>query len=414
MHALPLTDILAIDGGEPVRRTPFPSWPHFDSDDQEAVAAVLRSGRVNYWTGTEGHRFEQEFADWTGARHAVAVANGTVALEIALRAWGAGPGDEVIVPAATFIGTASAVVACGAEPVVVDVDRDTQCLTASTVDPSITEHTKAVVVVHLAGFPADAPKLLELARSRGLGLIEDCAQAHGATVTGRGVGTFGDLAAWSFCQDKIMTTAGEGGAITTNDEDLFRRCWELKDHGKSYHAVHQRTPRPPGFRWIHDSFGTNARMTEVQAAVGRSQLRKLSSWVATRRSHGQLLRESLQEAPALRIPRIPRGMDPVYYRFYAHIRTDDLAEGWTRDRVVEAINAEGVPCLHGGCAEIHRERAFATTGRPAGTLPVAAELGATSLALPLNPRLSDGDVRDMAHAVKRVLRTAATVPPGEA
>lgn len=397
--------VLALDGGDPVRHNPLPGWPAFDEDDRAAADRVLMSGRVNYWTGDQGRLFEREFARWARVPHAVAVVNGTVALEIALRAWGVRPGDEVIVPAATFIGTASAVVACGAVPVVVDVDRDSQCLTPDAVEAALTERTTAVVVVHLAGFPADVHGLLALARSRGLGLIEDCAQAHGAQVEGRPVGTFGDLAAWSFCQDKIMTTGGEGGAITTSDERLFQRCWELKDHGKGYEAVHTRR-HAPGFRWLHESFGTNARMTEVQAAIGLSQLRKVDGWVDVRRAHAGRLREALDGLEALRLPRLPAGTAHAYYKFYAHVDPARLGAGWSRDRIVAAINAEGIPCWHGGCAEIHRERAFATTGRTSGELPVAAELGATSLMLPVHPTLSATDVGDIAEAVSRVLRAS--------
>ncbi|MEB3366466.1 DegT/DnrJ/EryC1/StrS family aminotransferase [Saccharopolyspora mangrovi] len=400
-------DMLALDGGTPVRREPLPAWPAFDGEDRAAVDHVLKSGRVNYWTGEQGRHFEGEFAQWACVPHAVAVANGTVALEIALRAWGVCAGDEVIVPAATFIGTASAVVACGAVPVVVDVDRESQCLTPETVEAALTERTSAVVVVHLAGFPANVHELLTLVRSRGLGLIEDCAQAHGAQVKGRRVGTFGDLAVWSFCQDKIMTTGGEGGAITTNQERLYQRCWELKDHGKSYEAVHSRR-HAPGFRWLHESFGTNARMTEMQAAIGRSQLRKIDAWVDARRTHAGQLRDALDGLEVIRLPTVPAGTAHAYYKFYAHVEPAHFGEGWSRDRVVAAINAEGIPCWHGGCAEIHREKAFSATGRPSGELPIAAELGATSLMFPVHPTLSAGDVADIAEAASRVLRASTT------
>ena len=396
---------LAAHGGTPVRTAAMPGWPHFDHDDLAAAHGVLTSGKVNYWTGEHGRHFEREFAQWVGAPHAVALANGTVALEIALRALGVGSGDEVIVPSATFIATASAVVACGARPVVVDVDRDSQCLTPESVQPAISPKTTALVVVHLAGYPADVVPLLRLAREHGLRVVEDCAQAHGARRDGQGVGTFGDIAAWSFCQDKIMTTAGEGGAISTADEQLWQRCWEMKDHGKSFQAVYQ-SAHPPGFRWLHESFGTNARMTEVQAAVGRSQLRKLADWVTARRTHARQLREELAELEALRLPAVPEQVEHAYYKFYAHLRPDRLAEGWDRDRVIAAITGEGVPCFHGGCTEIYRERAFQRVGRPSGRLPVATELGTTSMMFPVHPTLSSDDVGQLATAVRKVLEVA--------
>jgi dTDP-4-amino-4,6-dideoxygalactose transaminase len=398
---------LACNGGVPVRPGPMPRWPHFDADDVAAAQDVLVSGNVNYWTGDQGRRFEREFAEWAGAPYGVAVANGTVALEVALAALGIGPGDEVVVPSATFIATASAVVARGAVPVVVDVAPDTQCMTAEGVAAAVTERTRAVIVVHLAGFPADMPAILRVTRDNGLRVVEDCAQAHGARRDGRGVGTFGDVAAWSFCQDKIMTTAGEGGLITTSDEALWRRCWELKDHGKSYAALFERA-HPPGFRWVHESFGTNARMTDVQAAVGRSQLRKLDRWVATRRAHAAVLDDRLRGIPSLRLPPLVEGTEPAYYRFYLHVRDQLLAPGWNRDRIVAAVQAEGVPCASGGCTEIYRERAFDSVGRPDRPLPVAAELGRTSLALLVHPTLSDADIADSASAVEKVMY-AATV-----
>jgi dTDP-4-amino-4,6-dideoxygalactose transaminase len=398
---------LAIDGGHPVRTAPLPPWPYFDDEDLAAVREVLVSGRVNYWTGEEGLRFEDELAAATGTTHAVALANGTVALEIALRALGIGPGDDVVVPAATFIATASAVVACGARPVVVDLDEHSRCLTAATVEPALTDRTRAIVAVHLGGHPADLEPLLALATRHDLRVVEDCAQAHGARVAGRPVGSIGDIAAWSFCQDKIMTTAGEGGAVTTRDARLWRRCWELKEHGKNWAAVRGRD-HGTGFRWVHDGFGTNARMTEVQAAVGRGHLRRLDSWVTGRRANAGVLAAALRDQPAVRLPCPPLGAEHAYYRFHLSVRPELLAPGWDRDRIVAAVAAEGVPCSTGGCHEIHRERAFASVaGAPAaGELPVAAELGRTSLALLVHPTLRPDDLADTAEAVTRVLREA--------
>jgi dTDP-4-amino-4,6-dideoxygalactose transaminase len=396
---------LAIHGGQPIRTAPVPTWPHFDEDDLAAAQHVLASGKVNYWTGDQGRCFETEFADALGVRYAVAVANGTVALEIALRALGVRPGDDVVVPAATFIATAAAVVACGARPVMADVDASTQCLTAETAAAALSEHTRAIIVVHLAGHPADMEPLLALAKRHDLFVIEDCAQAHGAKYRGRNVGTFGDIAAWSFCQDKILTTGGEGGAVTTYREELWRRTWALKDHGKSLAEVH-RTRHHLGFRWLHESFGTNARMTEIQAAIGRSQLKKLDAWVRQRQSNASVLIEALSDEPALRVHDPPPELEHSYYRFYLHVRPRRLADGWNRDRLVAAILAEGVPCLHGGCTEIYRERAFRDIPGVPKRLPVAADLGRTSIALLTHPTLSVADMTDVAHAVTKVLREA--------
>ena len=396
--------ILAINGGRPAREAPMPTWPEFDNSEIGVAGEVLASGRVNYWTGIHGRAFEREFAAATGTEYAVALSNGTVALELALRSIGVGPGDEVVVPAATFIATAGAVVHCGARPVIADLDLRTQCLTVETVKPVMTDRTRAIVVVHLGGHPAEILPLVRFARKRGIRLVEDCAQAHGARYFGRPVGGFGDIAAWSFCQDKIITTAGEGGAVTTSDEDLWRRCWEMKDHGKNVSTL--RPGGRPGFQWVHDTFGTNGRMTEIQAAVGRLQLAKLETWVKQRQANAGILLEALRESPAIRVEDPPAHVEHAYYRFYGHLRPERLRPGWNRDRVIAAIVAEGVPCSYGGCAEIYREKAFqALTGIPT-TLPVAAELGRTSLTLPVHPGLTGADMQHVALAVAKVLKAA--------
>ncbi len=397
---------LIVYGGKPIRNTPFAPWPYFEDDEVEAAAAVLRSGRVNYWTGEEGRQFEREFAAFTGCAYAVAVVNGTVALELALHALGVGPGDEVIVPSRTFIASASCAVMRGVTPVVADVDPVSQNLTAETVAAALTPRTKAVIAVHLAGWPCEMDSILELARKKGLFVIEDCAQAHGATYKGRPVGSFGDAAAFSFCQDKIMTTGGEGGMLITNRREVWERAWSYKDHGKSYEAVYHRE-HPPGFRWLHESFGTNWRMTEMQAAIGRVQLRKLPGWVAKRRRNAAILTERFSRLPALRVTVPPEEVDHAYYKYYAFVRPEALKDGWDRDRVMLAVQAEGIPCFVGSCSEIYREEAFRREGLgPAEPLPVARELGETALMFLVHPTLSEVDMEETARAVEKVLRAA--------
>src|SRR5215469_15856082 len=293
-------DRLAMDGRRPIRQTAFASWPHFEPDETEAVCDVLRSGKINYWTGDEGRQFEREFAAQAGCKYGVAVANGTVALELALCALDIGPGDEVIVPSRTFIASASCAVMRGARPILADVDRDSQNLTADTIRPLITARTRAIIAVHLAGWPCEMESILELAREHNLKVIEDCAQSHGATYRGRPVGSFGDVAAFSFCQDKIITTGGEGGMVTTNDAAIWERAWSFKDHGKSYDAVYNRE-HPIGFRWLHESFGTNWRLTEMQSALGRILLKKLPAFVEARQKNAAVLTQSFSKIPGLRV-----------------------------------------------------------------------------------------------------------------
>ncbi len=402
-----LSSKLAIDGGQPLRLQPLAPWPWFEADEIDSVTRVLQSGHVNYWTGEEGRKFEAEFAAYTGCKHAVALANGTVALELALQALGIGPGDEVIAPSRTFIASASCAVMRGATPVMADVDCDSQNLTADTVRAVLTSRSRAIIAVHLAGWPCDMDPILELARERGLKVIEDCAQAHGATYKGRPVGSMGHVNAFSFCQDKIITTGGEGGMLTTNDADAWSRAWAFKDHGKSYDAVYNR-PHPPGYYWPHESFGTNWRLTEMQSALGRVLLRKLPARVAKRRRLAAVLGERLAALPALRIPLPPPGFGHSYYKYYAFVRPEHLRKGWDRQRVIEAINAEGIPCYGGSCSEIYLEKAFPESWRPEPRLAVAKELGETSLMLLVHSTLSEADIHDAADAVEKVFRVATS------
>jgi dTDP-4-amino-4,6-dideoxygalactose transaminase len=384
---------------------PFSPWPYFASDEIEAVTSVLRSGKVNYWTGQEGRQFENEFAEFVGTKHGICVANGTLALELALYALGIGAGDEVITTSRTFIASASCVVMRGARPVCVDVDRDSQNITAETIRAAITARTRAIVAVHLAGWPCDMDPILELAEEHGLKVIEDCAQAHGATYKGKPVGSLGHLAAFSFCQDKILTTGGEGGMVTTNDAELWNRAWSYKDHGKSYDAVFHRE-HPPGFRWLHESFGTNWRLTEMQSALGRVLLRKLPEWVAIRRKHAARLTECFRSMPALRVSVPPSTVGHSYYKYYVFVRPERLRQGWSRDRIMAEIASVGVPCYSGSCSEIYLERAFAEEMRPSSTLPMARELGDTSLMFLVHPTLLDAHIQRTCDAVKRVIELA--------
>ncbi len=398
--------VLALDGGSPVRTAALAPWPHFDTDEIDAVRAVLISGKANYWTGKEGTTFETEFARYVGSKYAVALANGSVALELALHAFGIGPGDEVIVPSRSFLATASCVVLRGARPVFADVDSSSGNLTAETVRAALTPRTRAVIAVHLAGWPCDMDPLIELAQAHDLKLIEDCAQSHGATYKKRVTGSIGHIGAFSFCQDKIMTTGGEGGMLVTDDPVLWERAWSYKDHGKSYDAVFKRD-HPPGFRWLHGSFGTNWRMTEMQAAIGRQQLLKLPRWLAARRRNAELLALRLRGMDGLTVPAPSAELGHAYYKFYAYVKAERLAAGWTRERIVESINAEGIPCISGSCSEMYLEEAFAGTDlRPDVRLPVARALGESSLMFMVHPTLKERDIADTALAVRKVMAAA--------
>lgn len=386
--------------------TPFPPWPSFTEEEADAVREVILSNKVNYWTGTIGREFERDYALHVGRRHAIALHNGTLALELALYAFGIGEGDEVITTPRTFIASASCAVLRGARPVFADVDRDSQNITAASIERVITKKTKAIIPVHLAGWPCAMDEIMALANKHDLIVIEDCAQAHGATFKGKPVGSFGHAAAFSFCQDKIITTGGEGGMLVMDDEAAWARAWAYKDHGKSYDAVYNRQ-HAPGFRWLHESFGTNWRMLEVQAAIGRLQLRKSPTWLSKRRDNAAMLSKGFEKLNALRLTLTPAEVGHAYYKYYAFVVPERLRTGWTRDRIMQAVGEAGVPCYSGSCSEIYLEKAFETGGmRPEGHLPVAHELGETSLMFLVHPTLGAPEMAKTIDAVSRVMGMA--------
>jgi len=369
--------------------TRFSPWPSFTKEESAAVQNVLLSNKVSYWTGQECCKFEKEFALWSESKYAVTLANGTLALEAAIKALGISKGDEVIVTSRTFIASVSSIVNAGAIPIFADIDRSTQNITSDTICSVVTNKTKAIVCVHLAGWPCDMDEIMTIADERDLYVIEDCAQAHGAKYKGKSVGSIGHIGCWSFCQDKIMTTGGEGGMVTTNDESLWRKMWAYKDHGKSYEAVYEQE-HPEGFRWLHESFGTNWRMTEMQAAIGRIQLKRMPDWHSKRLNNANKIWDAARRCQLLRVPDIPKYLEHAAYKCYIFVRGNVEL----RDRMIKKINEKGVPCYSGSCSEVYLEKAFENTGfRPRERLPVAKELGETSLMFLVHPTLTDEEIQ---------------------
>ncbi|MBQ4812033.1 DegT/DnrJ/EryC1/StrS aminotransferase family protein [Pseudoalteromonas luteoviolacea] len=386
--------------------TPFSPWPSFSQEEANAVSRVVLSNKVNYWTGIEGREFEKEFAAWAESEYAVALGNGTLALDIALKALDVGNGDEVITTPRTFLASASSIVTAGASPVFADVDLNSQAITAESIKAVLTPKTKAVIVVHLAGMPAEMDDIMELSQEYGFYVIEDCAQAHGAKYKGRSVGSIGHIGAWSFCQDKIMTTGGEGGMVTTNSKELWSKMWSYKDHGKSFDAIYNRE-HPPGFRWLHESFGTNWRMTEMQAAIGRIQIQRMAEWTKKRQSNAHLIDEAASQFDLVRLVEVPDYVQHAEYKHYMFINSQFLAEGWSRDRIVDEIAARGVPCFQGSCSEVYLEKAFDNTSwRPNERLKNAVELGETSLMFLVHPTLTKDEMKKTASVISEVFTVA--------
>lgn len=381
-------------------------WPSFTQEEADKVSQVLLSNKVNYWTGNEGRKFEKEFAVFADSEYSIAVSNGTTALDLALEGLGIGVGHEVIVTSRTFIASISSIVNAGAIPVFADVDRDTQNITVDTIGRVLSQRTRAIVCVHLAGWPCDMDGIMAIADKHGLKVIEDCAQAHGAKYRGRSVGSIGHVGAWSFCQDKIMTTGGEGGMVTTNDKSLWEKMWSYKDHGKSYDAVYNRE-HPPGFRWLHESFGTNWRLTEMQSAIGRIQLTRMGEWTAKRSKNAEKLRQISDKYSCVRVPATPVHITHAHYKFYMFVEPANFNQGWSRDRIIDELNEVGVPVMQGSCSEVYLEKAFDNSGfRPKERLPVARELGETSLMFMVHPTITEEQMEWVCLELDKVLEKA--------
>ena len=382
--------------------TAFEPWPSFTDKEAEAVKNILLSNKVNYWTGQECREFEKEFASFSGTKYAVALANGTVALDVALKALQIGAGDDVIVTSRTFLASASSIVTAGANPIFADVELDSQNISRRTIEAVLTPNTKAIICVHLAGWMCDMDPIMQLAVEKGLYVIEDCAQAHGAKYKGKPAGSIGHIAAWSFCQDKIMTTGGEGGMVTTNDESLWKKMWSYKDHGKSYDSVYNKQ-HPPGFRWLHDSFGTNWRMMEMQAVIGRIQLTYMPDWTKNRIENADKILKAFDHSNYFTVNRPTDDYLHAQYKCYVQVNINALPSGWSRDRIMQFINAEGVPCYSGSCSEVYLEHAFDNTNwRPKERLKNAQQLGETSLMFLVHPTLSEDNIKKTVEVIEKL------------
>lgn len=383
--------------------TPFSPWPSFSQKEIDRVSEILKSNKVNYWTGQECREFEKEFAQFCQTKYAIALMNGTVALDVALKALDIKAGDDVIVTSRTFLASASCIVTAGANPIFADVELDSQNISRRTIEAALTPNTKAIICVHLAGLMCDMDPIMQLAQEKSLYVIEDCAQAHGAKYKGKPAGSIGHIGAWSFCQDKIMTTGGEGGMVTTNDENLWNKMWSYKDHGKNFDTVYNKQ-HPPGFRWLHDSFGTNWRMMEIQAGIGRIQLGEMAEWTRKRNENMQTILSTFETSPYFIVHRPSADFSHAAYKCYIQVNPETLPEGWNRDRIMELINDLGVPCYSGSCSEVYLEKAFDNTPwRPAKRLNNAKFLGETSLMFLVHPTLTSENMQKCIDVIKNVI-----------
>jgi len=388
-------------------RISLPAWPEYAEDEIAAVTEVLRSGKGNYWFGEHGKIFECEFAHYCDSLFSLTVGNGTLALELALHALDIGKGDEVIVTPRSFVASANCIVLSGATPVFVDIDRNSQNITAETIEAGITSKTKAIIAVHLAGWPCEMDDIMSLASQHNLVVIEDCAQAHGAAINGKKVGSIGHVAAFSFCHDKIISAGGEGGMVLTNDEEVWARAASFRNHGKD---PRKYEPNIFGSKnvGLEDSFGSNYRLTEMQSAIARVQLKKLDGWVEIRRRNAKLLNDALGAYDLVRVTLPPDNIYHAYYKYYFFIELSKLHKSWSRDRIISELGKMGVPCSAGTSAEIYKQDAYIKKGySPLEPLPTAVELAETSIMLPVSSNLDLEHINDMCRAVCHVIECAS-------
>lgn len=343
---------LAINGGAKVRTEPFPTWPIWDESDCEAVAEVVRSGQWWAMGGTKVKQFQEEFAAYCGCKHGVCVPTGTIGLMVALKAVGVGCGDEVIVTPYTFIASASATVQVNAVNVFVDIDPTTYNIDPARIEAAITDNTKAIMVVHIAGRPADMDAIMEIARRRNLKVVEDCAQAHGAEWRGQRLGSFGDAGVFSFMASKNLT-CGEGGIVVTNNDEVGDKAWSIHNVGRV----------KEGGWYEHPVMGSNYRMTEFQGAVLLNQFKKLHAETLRRNENANHLTDRLIKidgiTPLARDERITMHGRHLYIMRYL----SGESTGAPRERFIEALRAEGIFC-NPGYLPLYKERLFDAQTNP--------------------------------------------------
>jgi dTDP-4-amino-4,6-dideoxygalactose transaminase len=376
-------------------------WPQINDKMIEKVSDILKSGKLNQWNNPIVNEFGSKFAKYIGSNYGIPVFNGTVALELCIKTLDLKNGDEVIVTPRTFLASASCCTFYNITPKFVDVDLDSQNITLETIKSSITKKTKAVILVHLAGWPCELDEICEYCREKGIYIIEDCAQAHGAKYKGKSVGTWGDINAWSFCQDKIITTGGEGGMVTTNCPYLFKKAWSIKDHGKDYDTVFNKE-HPPGFRWLHQNIGTNWRMMPIQAAIGIEALDLLESWIDHRRNIASIYNKELKDINGVRLTIPPEEVYHSYYKYYFFI--DPKQFKISRDEIIQKINNENIFAQVGSCSEVYLEKALIKY-KPSKDLNNTQELFKTSIMLLCDPCVTIDDATSNIKNIKNILTT---------
>ena len=361
------------------------NWPNFSEKLISKVNKTIRSGKINYTTGTYGKLFETKFSKFVGNKYSVAICNGTAALEVAIKSLELPKNSEIIVPARSFFSSASCIVNTGHVPVFADVDLLTQNISLAEIKKKITKKTKAIICVHLAGLPCDMNNIKKLANKKKIKIIEDCSQAHGASIENRQVGSFGDISTWSFCNDKIISTLGEGGMISTNKKNLY-------DFSKKYinHGTNQKSKKNfQKFLYNKDLFGTNLRITEIQSLAGLEQLKNLKKIQKKRELFSKNFFDLISKYNNYFYSYFPsQKIKSAWYRFYFFVRSDIRNYKKVRFKIINDFNQNHIKCFTGSCPEIYLEKSFRKLKNfKFIRLKNCKILGETSIALDVNHTL---------------------------
>ena len=377
------------------------NWPNFSKNLISNVGRILGSGKINYTDGPYGIKFEKEFSKFVGNRYSIAVCNGTAALEVAIKSLRLPKNSEIIVPARSFFASASCIVNTGYIPVFADVNLLTQNILIDDIKKKITKRTKAIICVHLAGLPCDMDSIKKLANKKKIKIIEDCSQAHGASIDNKQVGSFGDISTWSFCNDKIMSTLGEGGMISTNKKKLYEICKRSINHGTNL----KKNKKTEKFIYNKDYFGTNLRITEIQSFAGLEQLKNLKKV--------QKKKENISKSYFDLISKYQNYFDCYYptkkiksawYRFYFFLKTDIKNYQKLRFKIIKDLRKNNLKCFTGSCPEIYLEKAFKKLNN---IKPIRLKnckiLGETSIALEINHTLEYSQHKKKLLILKQVI-----------
>lgn len=379
------------------------NWPFYSNKIANSVKNTIKSGKVNYWTGNLCSKFEKNFSKFINIKYSCSISNASVGLEMALNALDIKKNDEVIVPSRTYITSASAILRVNAKPIFADIEKNSLNIDINSIKKNINRNTKAIICVHLAGYPCDMKNILKIAKKNNLKVIEDCSQAHGAMIKNRSVGSFGDISVWSFCNDKIISTGGEGGMIACNNKTIYKKIWSIKDCGRSYDKIRKKTTKV-GYRWLYDSIGTNFRMTEMQAAIGIIQLKELKSYLIKRNKNAKILYNALKNINFIEFQNVDKKLYHAYYRFSILINNTKIKKNHSRDTILKQLINNKIPATVGVCPELYKEKVFHKFRKKHFDRYYAKEVGKNIICFSVDPSISEQNMQSISHKIKRIMK----------